>query len=165
VIDVQNEYFTGNLRLHYPDPYESVHNIGIAMDAARAATIPVVVVQHSAPADSMLFAEGSPGWQLHSVVADRMYDHFVQKRLPSALCGTGVEAWTRAHNVDTLTLAGYMTHNCIASTAFQALHCGFAAVIGTSAWITAATGRRTTPRGSILDSTRPPSGVDDGIPT
>ena len=52
VIDVQNEYFTGNMLIEYPDPQVSLSNIGRAMDAAKAANIPVLVVQHSAPETS-----------------------------------------------------------------------------------------------------------------
>ncbi|WP_265943042.1 isochorismatase family protein [Dechloromonas sp. A34] len=49
VIDVQNEYFTGKLRIEYPDVRDSLANICRAMDAASAAGIPVVVVQHLLP--------------------------------------------------------------------------------------------------------------------
>ena len=58
------------------------------MDAATAAGIPVVLVQHLAPEDSPIFARGSRGAELHPVVADRAHDHVVQKALPSALTGT-----------------------------------------------------------------------------
>jgi nicotinamidase-related amidase len=41
VIDVQNEYVTGKLRIEYPDVQTSLANIGQAMDAARDAGIPI----------------------------------------------------------------------------------------------------------------------------
>ena len=44
VIDVQNEYVTGNLRIEYPDVQLSLRNIARAMDAAHDAGIPVVVI-------------------------------------------------------------------------------------------------------------------------
>ena len=69
VIDVQNEYFTGGLPIEYPDPQQTVANIGAAMDAAREAGIPVIVVQQTSPASSPLFAIDTDGWQLHPVVA------------------------------------------------------------------------------------------------
>ena len=59
VIDAQNEYVTGDLPIEYPDVQTSLANIGRAMDAARAAGVPVVVVQHLAPAGSPVFARGS----------------------------------------------------------------------------------------------------------
>ncbi|WP_459745330.1 isochorismatase family protein, partial [Pseudomonas sp. 3A(2025)] len=71
VIDVQNEYFTGNLPIEYPDPQQSLANIGRAIDAAQAHRIPVVLVRHLASADSPLFARGSEGAALHPAVAGR----------------------------------------------------------------------------------------------
>ena len=44
VIDVQNEYVTGNLLIEHPPVNESLHNIGLAIDAARASGIPVIVL-------------------------------------------------------------------------------------------------------------------------
>ncbi|HEY1394207.1 MAG TPA: cysteine hydrolase family protein [Methylibium sp.] len=124
VIDVQNEYFTGQLPIEYPPVEQTLPNIVRAMDAARAAGIPVVVVQHSAPAASPLFAKGSPGWQLHEEVGQRPRDHYIEKAWPSVYTGTDFADWLAAHDIDTLTVAGYMTHNCDASTIFEAMHHG-----------------------------------------
>ena len=124
VIDVQNEYVTGNLPIEYPPVQESLANIGRAMDAARAAGIPVVVVQNDAPENAPLFAKGSPGWGLHPVVGDRPREHQVQKTLPSAFAGTDLAQWLTERGIDTLTVAGYMTRNCDASTIMHALHSG-----------------------------------------
>ncbi|PXC04939.1 cysteine hydrolase, partial [Pseudomonas aeruginosa] len=44
VIDVQNEYVSGNLRIEFPAIQSSLERIGAAMDAAHAAGIPIVVV-------------------------------------------------------------------------------------------------------------------------
>lgn len=124
VIDVQNEYFTGNLLIEHPPVQQSLPNIGRAMDAARAAGIPVVVVQHSAAADSPLFAKGSPNWELNEVVASRPHDHHIEKVWPSVFTGTGLAEWLKEKHIDTLTVTGYMTHNCDASTIFEAMHRG-----------------------------------------
>ena len=126
VIDVQNEYFTGDLPIEYPNPQETVVNIGVAMDAARAAGIPVIVVQQTSPISSPLFAIGTDGWQLHPVVASRPHDHYARKTLPSAYPETDLAQWLQANGIDTLTVLGYMTHNCDASTVNHALHNGTA---------------------------------------
>ncbi|HLX02636.1 MAG TPA: cysteine hydrolase family protein [Trinickia sp.] len=126
VIDVQNEYVTGDLPIEYPDVNVSLANIGRAMDAARAASVPVVVVQNFAPANAPIFARGSEGGELHPVVASRPRDHFLEKSLPSAFTGTDLADWLKANEIDTLTVVGYMTHNCDASTINHALHAGFA---------------------------------------
>ncbi|HKX42737.1 MAG TPA: cysteine hydrolase family protein [Burkholderiaceae bacterium] len=126
VIDVQNEYVTGNLPIEYPPIEQSLANIGRAMDAARAAGVPIVVVQQDAPPESPLFAKDSPGWQLHAVVAERPRDHHVHKTLPSAFPETGLAAWLAERQIDTLAIVGYMTHNCDASTINHAAHQGLA---------------------------------------
>ena len=112
VIDVQNEYETGGLRIQYPPVADSLRNIGRAMDATHAAGIPVIVAQQSSPADAPLFATGSRGWELHPVVAGRPREHYLRKTLPSAFAGTDLGEWLVAHAVDTLAVVGYMTHNC-----------------------------------------------------
>ena len=123
VIDVQNEYVTGNLLIEHPPVNESLHNIGLAIDAARASGIPVIVVQN-ASAEGPLFARGSTGWQLHEVVATRKHDHRVEKSLPSAFPETDLQSYLQEQGVDTLTVIGYMTQNCDASTIVHALHMG-----------------------------------------
>ncbi|KJH80584.1 MULTISPECIES: cysteine hydrolase family protein [Pseudomonadaceae] len=125
VIDVQNEYVTGNLRIEYPDVQLSLSNIARAMDAARAAGIPVVAVQHIAPETSPLFARGSQQAELHHTVAARSHDLHVEKSLASALVNTNLGAWLRDRQIDTLTVVGYMTHNCDNSTVVQAHHEGW----------------------------------------
>jgi nicotinamidase-related amidase len=124
VIDVQNEYETGGLRIEYPPVADSLRNIGRAMDAAHAAGLPVIVVQQMAPADAPLFATGSHGWELHEVVARRPREHLVQKQLPSAFAGTGLGEWLTARDIDTLAVAGYMTHNCNDTTIKHAFDAG-----------------------------------------
>lgn len=126
VIDVQNEYVTGNLPIEHPPVQQSLQQIGAAMDAAHVAGIPVVVVQQDAPEGAPIFAVGSPGWQLHPVVAERPRDHLVRKLLPSALAGTDLADWLARRGIDTLTVCGFMTHNCDASTILQAAHAGLA---------------------------------------
>lgn len=125
VIDVQNEYVSGNLLIEYPDVNSSLANIARAMDAAHAAGIPVVVVRHLAPESSPLFARGSKGAELHPLVAVRHCDHMVEKSMASALAGTGLGDWLRERGVDTLTVVGYMTHNCDDATVRQARHEGW----------------------------------------
>jgi nicotinamidase-related amidase len=124
VIDVQEEYVTGDLPIAYPPIDTSLAHIGEAMDAARAAAIPVIVVQNHAPAAAPLFAKGSRGWELNEVVRARPRDLYLEKTLPSAFTETGLGAWLQEHGIDTLAVVGYMTHNCVDSTIKHAMHAG-----------------------------------------
>lgn len=124
VIDVQNEYVTGGLKIQYPPVNSSLHNIGRAMDGARAAGIPVIVIQQTSPADAPLFALDTYGWELHETVAKRPHDHYQRKLLPSAFAGTDLADWLAEHKIDTLSVIGYMTHNCDDTTVKHAFDRG-----------------------------------------
>jgi nicotinamidase-related amidase len=124
VIDVQNEYFTGKMPIESPPVNQSLPNIVQAMKAARESGVPVVVVQHDAPADSPIFGVGSDGWQLHPEVAALGADLHIHKKLASAFAGTGLAAWLADKAIDTLAVAGYMTHNCNAATVIEAAQMG-----------------------------------------
>jgi nicotinamidase-related amidase len=125
VIDVQNEYVTGNLPIGYPALDESLPNITAAMDAATKAGIPVVVVQQAAPETSPIFARGSHGFELHENVASRPCDHRVEKALPSCFANTDLGDWLDARSIDMIAIVGYMTQNCDESTARDAAHRGY----------------------------------------
>lgn len=125
VIDVQNEYFTENFGIEYPPTAVSLRNIGLAMDAASAAGVPVIVVQHETPEGAPIFARGSHGWQLHPEVAGRPADHHIVKSKASSFAGTDLAQWLSEKGIDTLTVVGYMTHNCDAATIFHAAHAGW----------------------------------------
>ncbi|KRD72753.1 cysteine hydrolase family protein [Lysobacter sp. Root983] len=122
VVDVQNEYFSGGLLIEHPPVSQTLPNIGRAMDAARAAGVPVVVVQNTAPPEAPVFVKGTPGWELNEVVGGRPRDHYIEKNFPSVFTGTDLKDWIAANGVDTLSVVGYMTHNCDASTIFEAAH-------------------------------------------
>ncbi len=124
VIDVQNEYFTGKLPVTYPQ--NSLERIEQAIDAANEAEIPVILVQHTAPQpDSATFRRSSQAWELRPEVAGRKHATVIEKNLPGSFTGTQLESWLREHNIDTVTISGYMTQLCCDTTARQAMHLGF----------------------------------------
>ena len=104
VVDVQNEYFTGELQIEYPPSSQSLPRITRIMDAATAAGVPVIVIQQDSPADAPAFASGSDGWQLHPEIARRHRDALFLKPLPSAFSDTGLGEWLAQHRIDTLTV-------------------------------------------------------------
>ena len=125
VIDVQNEYFEGGgLPIEYPPVEESLPNIAKAMDAARATGTPVVVVRHHAPKGAPVFQADTHNGELHPEIAKRPRDHLITKAFPSVFTGTDFAEWLARHEIDTLAATGYMTHNCDASTVFEAMHRG-----------------------------------------
>ena len=130
VIDVQNEYFDGVLPITDPPTSTSLPNVTRAMDAARAAGVPVIVVQHvDHEPDADGFRAGSHGAELHPEIAGRPHDHLVEKALPGSFTGTGLQEILEADGVDTVAITGYMTHMCVDTTSRQAAHLGLAVEI------------------------------------
>lgn len=124
VIDVQNEYFSGLLPITHPEGH--LTNILRVMDAAEARDMPVVVIQHTFPQpDKPFFQRGSTEWELHPEVQSRPRDLLIEKNLPGSFTGTELEPWLRQQGIDTVVIAGYMTHMCCDTTARQAVHRGF----------------------------------------
>lgn len=125
VIDVQNEYFEGGgLPIEYPPILDTLPNVTKAMDAAHAAGTSVVVVRHHAPKGAPVFQADAHNGQLHPEIAKRPHDHLVTKSSPSVFTGTDFADWLARHEIDTLSVAGYMTQNCDASTVYEAMHRG-----------------------------------------
>ncbi len=128
VIDVQKEYFvspdySGALPITHPVGH--LEQILRVMDAAQGK-LPTIVVQHFFPESGPpIFRKGTPGYELHPEVANRPWEHLVEKSLPGSFTNTDLEAWLRVRRIDTVTIAGYMTHMCCDTTAREAVHRGF----------------------------------------
>ncbi|MBO0692967.1 MAG: cysteine hydrolase [Acidimicrobiaceae bacterium] len=120
VIDVQEEYFTGALRIFHPDPHISLSNIQRAMEAAAGTGVPVVLVRHTGIPEEGVFVPGTPGWDLRWEVAERPHDLLLDKEQASAFHGTDLAGWLAERSIDTVTLAGYMTQHCVDSTSRHA---------------------------------------------
>jgi nicotinamidase-related amidase len=130
VIDVQNEYFDGALPISDPSPETSLANIGRAMDAATGAGVPVIVVQHGdADPEASMFREGTHAWELHPEIDRRSRDHLIAKTLPGSFTGTPLESILAGAKIDTVAIAGYMTHMCVDTTSRQAAHLGLSVEI------------------------------------
>jgi nicotinamidase-related amidase len=128
VIDVQQVYFDGPLEIQHPPHAESLPHVARAIDAANAAGIPVIAVQHTMGEEAPLFNPTQPDFQLHPEIAGRRTDGWKQvvKDRSSIYSGTDVADWLREQGVDTVTLVGYMTNNCVLASAVEAEGLGFA---------------------------------------
>ena len=129
VIDVQEEYFSGQLPIEFPPRESSLDLITSAMDQASAAEVPVVLVRHTGEPNEGVFQRDSPTWALRAEVADRRYDLLLEKSLPGSFTGTGLQEWLGERAIDHITIVGYMTNVCCDTTARQAIHLGLGATI------------------------------------
>ena len=127
LIDVQQQYFYGPFEIQYPPHQESLPMIVRAVDAATAAGIPIVAVQHSAGEGAPVFAPGTPEFELHPEIEGRRTDAWkgLVKQYGSVYADTDLTGWLRQQGVDTVTLVGYMTNNCVLASAVEAESLGF----------------------------------------
>lgn len=124
VIDVQNEYKDGKLRIEYPS--NSLENILKAISYAKSNSIPVIIVQHhSLEENAILFQKGSYEWQLQDEIKQIEPDLYVEKNYPSAFVNTPIEQFLRDNRIDTLAICGYATQICCDTTARYGAHLGF----------------------------------------
>ncbi|WP_395398541.1 isochorismatase family protein [Arthrobacter sp. UC242_113] len=128
VIDAQEEYFDGLLPIQYPSRDESIARIRTAIDTANQTGTSIVLVQHELPAEAPVFASGSVTWQNHPEVAahENVAGKRISKQFSSIFADTDLEAWLREQDIDTITLVGYMTNNCVIASAAAAEPLGFA---------------------------------------
>lgn len=121
LVDVQQDYFDGPLEIQYPPHTDSLPRITQAIDAAKEAGIPIIAVQHTMGEEAPVFNPTLPGYALHPEVESRRTDDWKStvKRFGSIYADTDIAAWLREQEVDTITLVGYMTNNCILASAVE----------------------------------------------
>ena len=106
------------------------------LQAARAAGVPVVHVQHCAdPGEA--FAEGAPGWSIAARLAPVGSEPLVQKRARNAFEGTELRAILEALGASSLVVAGIQSERCVTATCRGALELGYAVRLardGHSTW-------------------------------
>lgn len=122
LVDIQLEYFSGPLEVRFPPVRDALAQITTAIDAATAAGTPIVVVQHSAGDAAPVFNPTTEAFALHPEIERRRTSewHQVTKQFSSVFAHTDLLAWLQERSVDTVTLVGFMTNNCIIASAAEA---------------------------------------------
>jgi len=123
VIDVQREYFDGAFPIRHPVGH--LEHILDAMDTAAKSDVLTAVIRHHQPdPESPVFRKDSEMWQLLDEVESRPRDVLIDKSLPGSFTNTPLADFLTDNDVDTVTIAGYMTQVCCDTTARQAFHRG-----------------------------------------
>ncbi len=158
LIDYQHEYRNGPLAL--PDE-GSVTPIACRLRAwAEQSGIAVIHVLHRAPVGALLFGAGSPGAEALPGLVPAAGETVIYKQLPSAFTGTELAEVLQAGGVENLLVAGYMTHNCVDSTAREAFHRGYKVAVVADA---SATRDLPGPGGATITAAQVHAGVLAGL--
>jgi nicotinamidase-related amidase len=129
IIDIQNDYFPGG-RFPLVGPEDAAAAASRVLAKFRAGDEPIVHVQHVWDAeDAAFFRPGTPGVEIHGAVAPAAGEPVVQKELPNAFLGTGLEERLRGDGIDALVVAGMMSSMCVDATVRAASDLGFGVTV------------------------------------
>jgi nicotinamidase-related amidase len=133
-IDFQNEYFDGKMPI--PDGIAAMRQAKRLIALADEHKMPVFHVQHVAPADSPIFADGGKSFEIHPDLRPAAHHVVLKKPTPSAFAGTELQAQLQDRGIKTLVITGLMTHMCVSATAFDAAPRGYHSIIAGDACAT-----------------------------
>lgn len=103
---------------------EVLTRIATLLENARATRTPVIYIQHDGPRGHGLEV-GTPGWQIHPMIAPQTDELIVHKRAPDAFHKTTLQQDLEARNIQHLIIVGGQTNYCIDTTARRATTCGY----------------------------------------
>ena len=133
LIDVQNEYFGGPLKLAGVEA--ATETAAGLLARARALGAPVIHVRHRGKAGGAFDPE-APRGQIHESVTPAEGEAVVQKGLPNAFAGTTLEKTLALPGRRPLVVAGFMTHMCVSATVRAALDRGLVSTVAMDATAT-----------------------------
>jgi nicotinamidase-related amidase len=136
LVDFQGDYFDP-AKLPIPGGPAAAGQAARLIEAFDAAGAKVVHVQHLAGSPAApLFAPGSAGAEIVAAVRPRAGHEVVNKGLPSSFVNTELDAKLRDAGIDTVVVAGLMTHMCVDATARDAMSRGYKVIVAADACAT-----------------------------
>ncbi|MBI5891422.1 MAG: cysteine hydrolase [Nitrosomonadales bacterium] len=138
IIDAQREYVDGALPLAGVDA--AIAETAQLLARARKSGVPVIHIRHKG--QGALFNPDSSSYEIVAPLQPLAGEAVIEKMRVSAFAGTGLEETIRRTGKKNLILVGFMTHNCVSSTARVARDLGYVPTI-----VAAATATRGLPDG------------------
>jgi nicotinamidase-related amidase len=127
VIDLQNEYLKGALKLDQIE--RAVTETQKLLALARANGVPVFHFQHKTGPGAPIFDPTGPYFGLIDAVKPAAGETVIEKNYPNCFTATGLAEALKASGRSEVILAGAMTHMCISATARSATDHGFRATV------------------------------------
>lgn len=129
IIDVQRAISVGQYAAFEID--RVIGNINGLSARARAADIPVVVIQHEEPEGEFRF--DSDGWQLADGLVVAESDLCVRKTTPDSFHHTDLQEVLQQRGIQRLIICGLQTDYCVDTTVRRALALGYPVVLAEDA--------------------------------
>jgi nicotinamidase-related amidase len=129
-----------DIQLGMIDPKNSHHiqtleHINTLLDRARAASIPVIYVQHDgSKGDGLEF--GTDAWQIHPAIAPQQGEPIVNKRASDAFYDTTLKEILDGYGIENLIVAGGQTEYCVDTSVRRATTYGYTVTLVSDAHLT-----------------------------
>ncbi|MEY2931139.1 MAG: hypothetical protein RL033_1888 [Pseudomonadota bacterium] len=137
LVDFQDEFFHGRLPL--PEGPAAVQHAARLLDWARRSRLLVVHVRNVVTrAGSPMFVPGTAGVRSVPELLERPEELVLTKSLPGAFSRTELDQKLRERGIDTVIIAGLMTHLAVTTTASDATVLGYQAIVAGQATATRA---------------------------
>jgi nicotinamidase-related amidase len=117
---------------------ETVQRIARLIERSRAASVPVIYVQHDGGHGHRLEPH-TPGWAIRPELAPRAGEPIIHKRACDAFFETRLQEELAVRNVQQLVVAGCMTQYCVDTTVRRAVSLGYDVVLAADGHMTADT--------------------------
>lgn len=136
VVDIQNDYFSGG-SMELVAMESAAAKAQLLLQKARKDNMPVVHIRHiAALPGATFFIPGTPGTDIHPMVAPQVNEQVVVKHFPNSFRDTGLLELLRREGIDNLVVCGAMSHMCIDATVRAAFDLGFNCTVVTDACAT-----------------------------
>lgn len=126
IIDVQRVLCEGRYACF--EVARVIDRINLVSRAARAAGVPVVLIQHETTGGGSM-DRGSPGWELAPGLETAPGDHRVGKRATDSFHQTELQPLLQRLGVDELVVCGLQSDFCVDTSTRRALALGYPVVL------------------------------------
>jgi nicotinamidase-related amidase len=133
MIDCQNTYRHGVMQLTGVE--QALLEAGTLLQMARDLHIPIFHIRHDAGSGSPYDINAEIGAFCEEVKPVNG-EAVITKNYPNAFFNTDLDQQLKAANINSIVLAGFMTHMCINSTAHGGFNLGYAVTVVASACAT-----------------------------
>jgi nicotinamidase-related amidase len=139
IIDVQQALCSGEYECF--EIKRVIDTINGLSARARAAGLPVVLIQHEEEGD--LLQHGAPGWQLAEGLQTSATDLHVRKTTGDSFYKTNLQKLLPEQDFERLIICGLQTDYCVNATVRQALNLGYDVALAADAHSTVDNGNLT----------------------
>ncbi|HAP54427.1 MAG TPA: cysteine hydrolase [Spirochaetaceae bacterium] len=129
IVDVQNDYFPGG-KNELAGSVEASGRIKVVIEEFRRRNLDIIYIQHISQSPTAgFFLPNTEGVKIHSNVYPNKKDKIFIKHFPNSFRDTGLDEYCVGKGIDSLVIAGMMSHMCIDATVRAGYDLGYKIIV------------------------------------